>query len=126
MGQFRIAGLPTGNYTARVEKEGFQTQVREGIAVPSASEVRMNLSLSVGDLHQQVRVSADSPTIDGTTSTVSRLLPNQSLTELPLNGRDLFKAALLEPGVAPTASAAPSLLSDGKASQVSVNGMRPS
>jgi hypothetical protein len=126
MGQFRIAGLPTGNYSARVEKEGFQTQVREGFAVTSASEIMMNLSLSVGDLHQQVTVSADFPTIDNTTSTVSGLLPEQSLTELPLNGRDLFKAAILEPGVAPTASAAPSLLSAGKAGQVSINGMRPS
>src|SRR5215467_3129990 len=126
MGQFRIAGLPTGSYTARVEKDGFQTQVREGIAAASASEVMMNLTLSVGDLHQQVTVSADFPTIDSTTSTASRLLPEQSLTELPLNSRDLFKAAILEPGVAPTASAAPSLLSAGKAGQVSVNGMRPS
>src|SRR5215475_11070630 len=126
MGQFRIAGLPTGTYTARVEKDGFQTQVREGIAAASASEVMMNLSLSVGDLHQQVTVSADFPTIDSTTSTASRLLPEQSLTELPLNSRDLFKAAILEPGVAPTASAAPSLLSAGKAGQVSINGMRPS
>jgi len=76
-GQYRIAGLPTGNYTARleVEKEGFQTQVREGIAVTSASEV---MSLSVGDLHQQVTVSADFPTIDNTTSTASRLLPEQA------------------------------------------------
>jgi hypothetical protein len=126
MGQFRIAGLPTGNYTARVEKEGFQTQVREGIAITSASEIMMNLSLSVGDLHQQVTVSADFPTIDNTTSTASRLLPERTLTELPLNGRDLFKAAILEPGVAPTPSSAPSLLSGGKAGQVSINGMRPS
>jgi hypothetical protein len=43
-----------------------------------------------------------------------------------LNGRDLFKAAILEPGVAPTPSSAPSLLSNGKTGQVSINGMRPS
>src|SRR5215472_334386 len=30
-GQYRIAGLPTGNYSIRVEKEGFQTSVQEGI-----------------------------------------------------------------------------------------------
>jgi Carboxypeptidase regulatory-like domain/TonB-dependent Receptor Plug Domain/TonB dependent receptor len=125
-GQYHIAGLPTGTYSVRVEKEGFQSQVREGIALTSASEIMMNLSLSVGDLKQQVTVSADVPTIDNTTSTVSGLLPEQSLTELPLNGRDLFKAAILEPGVAPTPSSAPSLLSTGKAGQVSINGMRPS
>ena len=125
-GQYRIAGLPTGNYSVRVEKEGFQTQVREGIALTSASEIVMNLSLSVGDLKQQVTVSADFAAIDNTTSTVSGLLPEQSLTELPLSGRDLFNAAILEPGVAPTPSSAPSLLSSGKAGQVSINGMRPS
>ena len=125
-GQYRIAGLPTGNYSVRVEKEGFQTQVREGITLASASELTMNLSLTVGDLKQQVTVSEDLLTIDNTTSTVSGLLPTQSLTELPLNGRDLFNAAVLEPGVTPTPSSAPSLLSSGKAGQVSINGMRPS
>jgi outer membrane receptor for ferrienterochelin and colicin len=39
---------------------------------------------------------------------------------------DLFKAAIFAPGVAPTPSSAPSFLSNGKAGQVSVNGMRPS
>src|SRR5262249_35089702 len=42
------------------------------------------------------------------------------------NGRDVFKAAILEPGVVPTPSSAPSLLSSGKVGQVSINGMRPS
>src|SRR5215813_4269595 len=30
-GQYRVTGLPTGSYSARVENEGFQTQVREGL-----------------------------------------------------------------------------------------------
>src|ERR1051325_447413 len=63
-GQYHIPGLPTGNYSVRVEKAGFQTQIREGIALTSASEILMNLSLSVGDLQAQVTVSADFPTID--------------------------------------------------------------
>ncbi len=125
-GQYHIAGLPTGNYSVRVEEEGFQTQVREGIALTSASEIMMNLSMTLGDLKQQVTVSADLPAIDNSTSTVSGLVPERSLTDLPLNGRDLFKAAILEPGVLPTPSSAPSLLSEGNGGQVSVNGMRPS
>src|SRR6266571_9215476 len=124
-GQYHIAGLPTGNYSVRVEKEGFQTQVREGIALTSASEIIMNMSLSVGDLKQRVTVNAD-VAIDNTTSTVSGAIVERSLSDLPLNGRDLFKTAILEPGVAPTPSSAPSLLSTGKAGQVSINGMRPS
>ena len=124
-GQYHIAGLPTGNYSVRVEKEGFQTQVREGIALTSASEILINLSLSVGDLKQQVTVNAD-VAIDIATSTVSGAIAERSLTDLPLNGRDLFKAAILEPGVAPAPNSAPSLLSEGESGQVSINGMRPS
>jgi hypothetical protein len=125
-GQYRVTGLPTGSYSARVEKEGFETQVREELALTSASEFMMNLSLTVGDLKQEVTVRADVPTIDNSTSTVGGLLPEHTLTELPLNGRDLFKAAVLEPGVAPVPNSAPSLLSAGKGGQVAINGMRPS
>lgn len=125
-GQYHLAGLPTGNYALRTEKEGFQTQVREGIALTSASEVMINLPLVIGIQPEQVTVSANVTALDNTTSTAGGILTEKTLTELPLNGRDLFNAVILEPGVAPTPSSAPSLLSNGKIGQVSINGMRPS
>ncbi len=125
-GEYRFTGLPTGNYALRAEKEGFQPQVREGIALTSASEVMVNLPLALGGRQEQVTVATNVSTIDNTTSTVGGLLAEQSLTELPLNGRDLFKTASLAPGVVPAPSSAPSLLSSGNAGQVSINGMRPS
>ena len=125
-GEYRLAGLPTGTYAVRIEKNGFQTQVREGITLTSASEVLISLSLAVGDQRQEVAVIASVTAIDNTTSTVGGLVAEQSLTNLPLNDRDVFNAAILEPGVVPTPGSAPSLLSNGKAGQVSINGMRPS
>jgi Carboxypeptidase regulatory-like domain/TonB dependent receptor len=125
-GQYHLAGLPTGNYVVRAEREGFQTQVREGVALTSASGVMINFSLAVGSQPQQLTVSGDVNEIDSTTSTVGGFVGEQTLTELPLNSHNLFKAAVLEPGVAPTPSSAPSLLSSGKAGQVSIDGMRPS
>ena len=124
-GQYHLPGLPPGMYGVRAEKEKFQTQVLEGIVLGSGTAIAINLSLRVGTVPQDVTVKADAA-IDTTTSTVSEAIAERSLTDLPLNGRDLFKAAVLEPGVVPTPSSAPSLLSSGKASQVSVNGMRPS
>ena len=38
-GQYRLAGLPTGNYSLRIERPGFQTQLRAGITLTSASEL---------------------------------------------------------------------------------------
>ena len=125
-GQYHLAGLPTGNYVVRAEREGFQTQVREGVALTSASGVMINFPLNVGSKPQQVTVHGDVNEIDRTTSIAGGLVAAQSLSELPLDGRDLFKAVILEPGVAPTTSSAPSLLSSGKAGQVSIDGMRPS
>src|SRR5580692_1983595 len=125
-GEYRLVGLPTGRYTLRVEKEGFQTEVREGIALSPGAVIGINLSLVVGKVSVHVRVEADVPGGDSTTTTVGGVIAERSLTALPLDGRDLFKAAILIPGVASTPSSGPSLLSNGKAGQVSINGMRPS
>src|SRR5467141_2372238 len=124
-GEYQLVGLPTGRYTLRVQKEGFQTEVREGIALSPGAAIGINLSLVVGKLSVHATVEAGVPSVD-TTTTVEGMIAERSLTALPLDGRDLFKAAILVPGVAPTPSSAPSLLSNGKAGQVSVNGMRPS
>jgi len=123
-GQYHLAGLPPGMYTVRAEKEQFQTQVL-GVDLSSDTSIAINLSLKIGTVPQDVTVKADAA-IDTTTSTVGGTITGGSLTDLPLNGRDLFQTAVLEPGVSPTPSSAPSLLSDGKASQVSIDGMRPS
>lgn len=124
-GEYHVAGLPPGMYTVRAEKENFQTQVIQGVGLNSGAAIAINPSLRVGTVPQDLTVNAD-VAIDTTTSTVSGAITERSLTDLPLNGRDLFKSSVLEPGVVPTPSSAPSLLSDGKANQVSVDGMRPS
>jgi hypothetical protein len=125
-GEYRFAGLPTGDYSVRIEKTGFYAEVREGIALASGSESVINFSLIVGDLRQQVAVNANAGGIDSPTSTVSGLVAEPSLTKLPLNNQDLFSAVALEPGVAPDPGSAPSLLSSGKTAQVAINGVRPS
>ena len=125
-GEYHFPGLPTGNYSLRIEKTGFQSRLREGVQLNSAVEVTINSQLALGDLAQQTTVSANAAGIDSTTSTSAGLLPEQSLTELPLDNRDLFSAVALEPGVAPNPSSAPSLLSSGKSGQVAIDGIRPS
>jgi len=124
-GEYHLAGLPPGMYTVRAEAEKFQTELSAAFALSSGATIPINLSLRVGTVPQRVTVNAD-VAIDATTSTVSGAIAERGLADLPLNGRDLFKTALLQPGVSPTPSSAPSLLSNGTFGQVSVNGMRPS
>ena len=125
-GEYRFAGLPTGTYSLRLGKPGFQSQVREGVELTSAAEVVINAQLAIGDLSQQANVSANAAALDSTTSTVEGLVPGQSFADLPLNNRDLFSAVTLEPGVAPNPSSSPSLLSNGKSGQVAIDGIRAS
>src|ERR1700722_741537 len=125
-GEYRFVGLPTGNYSLRLEKTGFQSQTRDGIQLTSAAEIMIDSRLAIGNIQQQTTVSADFTGIDKTTSTINARVAEKSLTELPLNNRDLLSAVALEPGVAPNPSTSPSLLSSGKDGQVAINGIRPS
>ncbi len=43
-GEYRFAGLPTGDYSVRVEKTGFRAEVREGVALVPASGLIVNFS----------------------------------------------------------------------------------
>jgi hypothetical protein len=124
-GQYRLAGLPPGMYTIRAEKEKFQTEVLEGVVLSSGAAVSTDLSMKLGAVSEHVTVYAE-VVIDNTTSSISGAIAERSLTNLPLDGRDLFKSVALEPGVAPTPNSAPSLLSNGNGGQVSINGARPS
>jgi hypothetical protein len=125
-GEYRFAGLPTGTYSLRIVKPGFLSQVHDRLELTSAAEVVINSQLAIGDLSQQTTVTASAAAMDSTTSTVEGLVSEQSLSDLPLDNRDLFSAVTLEPGVAPNPSSAPSLLSNGKVGQVSISGTRPS
>jgi hypothetical protein len=125
-GAYHFSGLPPGTYTVRAEDQGFQTQVRESVALALGSEPVIDFTLTVGDLRQQVIVNENASGIDSTTSAVSGLVAEPSLSQLPLNNQDLFSAVALEPGVAPDPSSAPSLLSSGKTAQVAIDGVRPS
>jgi hypothetical protein len=124
-GQYHVAGLPIGVYMLRIEKEGFEIEVREGIALNGAPTIAINVSLPIGRVTQQATASAEANAVDNVTSSIGEAILDRSLDELPLNGRDLFQAALLEPGVAPASSAAPSLISNGRTGQTAINGMRP-
>lgn len=86
-GEFFLAGLPSGRCSVHVQKQGFQTEVREGIALRSGDAVAINLSLAVGTVPQEITVKADLTGIDDTSSTVGGYLDGRGLTQLPFNGR---------------------------------------
>ncbi len=102
-GDYIAAALPPGRYTITAEKEGFKTFVRQGVTVTAFQNVRVDASLEVGAVTQNVVVSGDAPLVDTRTSTLGALVDERRIVGLPLNGRNVVSLMALIPGVTRTA-----------------------
>ena len=98
-GSFRALSLPIGPYEVKAERAGFKTQVRSGINLAVGQDAVVNLHLDVGDLAQVVNVSESVPLVNTTTSSVSGLVGEREVKDLPLNGRSFDDLMTLNPGV---------------------------
>src|SRR5688572_1215995 len=47
-GDFTVPALPVGNYSVRVEKTGFKTQIENNLAVAAGATVRLDVVMEVG------------------------------------------------------------------------------
>ena len=98
-GNFRMMSLPVGPYQVKAEKAGFKTQIRKGVNLAVGQEAVVNLQLALGDLSQEVNVTEETPVVNTTTSSVSGLVGEREVKDLPLNGRSFDDLMTLNPGV---------------------------
>ena len=97
-GRFRVLALPLGQQEVKAEKRDFKTAVRTGVKLDVGREAIVNLRLEVGDLIQEVVVSQETPMVNTTTASVSGLVGERQIKELPLNGRSFDNLITLNPG----------------------------
>jgi hypothetical protein len=97
-GNFAVPQLPPGPQEVRVEKKGFKSAVRTGINLEVGQEAVANLRMEVGDLVQQVAVTADAPLVNTTTNSVAGVVGEREIKDLPLNGRSFDELITLNPG----------------------------
>ncbi|HXH49177.1 MAG TPA: carboxypeptidase regulatory-like domain-containing protein [Terriglobia bacterium] len=106
-GEFLFPALPVGNYRLTVTKQGFATYVQTGIVLTVNQAATQTVSLKVGAVTQEVTVAANAQVLTTRTATLSQLVDQKKIVDLPLNGRQaqslLFLAAgtLDETGVGP-------------------------
>ncbi len=98
-GRYSAAQLATGNYEVRAELAGFQTGVRQGIRLLVGQEAVVDFTLEIGSITQEVVVTGEAPLVNTTSSTISDVINEMQVHELPLNSRDLTQLSLLTPGV---------------------------
>jgi hypothetical protein len=97
-GAYTITGLPPGKYEVRASLQGFGT-VAETIQLTVAQQAGLNLTLKVGATQENVTVTASALIVDTQSSALSALVPEKTIEELPLNGRNYISLATLQPGI---------------------------
>jgi hypothetical protein len=98
-GLYDFAALPVGTYTIRVTKAGFATTEIPHIPLSVGARYGADVALQVGAVTQQIQVTGEAPLLQTQTNTVSQVVSNRTINEMPLNGRDFEQLMTLTPGV---------------------------
>ena len=97
-GAYTIPNLIPGDYQVRVTATGFSTAVTK-LTLTVGQKQELNVPLSVGQVSTQIEVAAAAEQVELSNSTVAGNVNEQTVRELPLNGRDWASLATLEPSV---------------------------
>src|SRR5262250_775706 len=98
-GRYRVPALDAGTYTVQGSLSGFRTVVKDGVSLALGSQVVVDLSTEVGQLSENVAVTADVPLVQTESAELSGLVGDKEIRDLPLNGRSYDALAFLQPGV---------------------------
>src|SRR5206468_1884291 len=97
-GAFTVPGLAPGRYEARATLPGFKVEAKSfDLAV--AQEAGLNLTLEVGATEESITVAANAVVVDTRSSSLSALVPEKTIEELPPNGRNYNSLATLQPAI---------------------------
>ncbi len=99
-GAYAFPNLPVGPYTLEVTGQGFQRYLQSGIVLAVGNEVQVNVVLQVGAVNQEVRVSAAAGMVQTQETSISELVDQRRIVDLPLNGRQATQLILLSGGSA--------------------------
>ncbi|HXG64598.1 MAG TPA: TonB-dependent receptor [Blastocatellia bacterium] len=102
-GRYRVLALPLGSYEVKVERAGFNAEVRSGIELTVGREAVVDFALRVGKIEDTVTITGEAPLVETTNPALASLVAERNIRELPLNGRDVFQLTTLQVGVTNTA-----------------------
>jgi len=118
-GEYYLPNLPPGRFRIEIEKLGFKKLVTPDVIVHVQDALEINFELKVGPASETVTVEGGAPLLDISGATVSTLIDNRFVENMPLNGRSYSSLIDLAPGVVLTPT------NQFEQGQFSVNGQRP-
>jgi outer membrane receptor protein involved in Fe transport len=118
-GEYRVPALLPGPYNITIAANGFKTVHQNGVVVEVDQRARLDFALTVGITTETITVEGSAPLLNTSDASVSTLIGNQFVENLPLNGRSFSSLIDLVPGVVLIPS------NTFEMGQFSVNGQRP-
>ena len=87
-GDFQFIDVTAGRYTVDVTLAGFDKFSQQGIQLAARQQLRINVSLQVGSVQQEVNVSGDTvSTIETDTPSINAVYSATDVANLPVNTR---------------------------------------
>jgi outer membrane receptor protein involved in Fe transport len=122
-GYYQLLAVPPGKYEITFEANGFQQQTQTGLELTVGQNLRVDSTLQVGAVQTHVMVGAEAPLVETTSATLSGLIDDRRIVDLPLDGRNVIGLAAILPGVLNVN--APQAMGDARGGPtMSVNGGR--
>ncbi|MBL8235477.1 MAG: carboxypeptidase regulatory-like domain-containing protein, partial [Bryobacterales bacterium] len=125
-GYYAAPLLVRGTYTVSVQQAGFKEASQKNITLDEGGSVRADFALEVGAVTESIEVSGQAPLLETERPTVSTVIPNQKVLDLPTVGRNPLQFALLVPGVRAVGLFGDIAVSAFDGSRASIGGGNPS
>jgi hypothetical protein len=101
-GLYRIAQLPVGSYSLKVEKAGFSVASHPPFVLTLNQVARVDVAMRVGQASETVEVTGAAPVMETDTTQVDTVMNASTNDNLPLASRNYVQLTLLAPGAVST------------------------
>ncbi|MBM3783850.1 MAG: carboxypeptidase regulatory-like domain-containing protein [Acidobacteria bacterium] len=98
-GGFLFVQLPVGTFTLRATANGFKEYTQSGIPLQVSDNRRVDVALQIGQVTERIEVQAQAAQVETRTGTISEVIDQRRIADLPLNGRNPVQLQLLVAGV---------------------------
>jgi hypothetical protein len=101
-GEFQFLQLAPSTYSLVAESAGFKKTAVSSVLIQVDQVTHVEIVLEVGNVTESVQVEAVAPLLESDKSTISSVVDNRTIANMPLNARQYLDLALLTPGAVPS------------------------
>jgi hypothetical protein len=99
-GEYVAAALQPGQYDVIVSASGFRKYQAEGVTLRVAQSARIDITMQVGDTHEEVNVKGEGlAQVNTESNELGGTITGKEVIQLQLNGRNFTQLITLVPGV---------------------------